>query len=368
MAEIFVDNLSLAYPLLGSGVRKKSLASRMSGAGRVARDKDNRSKGVLALKNVSLHLKDGDRLGIVGPNGAGKSTLLRVLAGIYEPSIGTVYVDGDIATLFNVGLGLQAEATGYRNILLSGLISGKSRKEIMARMPEIEAFSELGDYLNLPVRTYSNGMAMRLKFAAGTTFSPNILLMDEWLGAGDKKFTQKARQRMSEIVSSAGILVLASHRQRLIQNECNKILWLEGGIMKAFGAVDDVLPEFLKSMEPEPTTTTHIMPKFQSMPIKEPVIRTTPAQTGKQEDGVRPTRKKKAGGKKKAGAKKKASAKVKGAAKKKAGAKSKGAAKNRAVKKKAKIAAQATALSPNSRRKKRAGGKKKKAALKKAKQ
>ena len=190
-------------------------------------------------------------------------------------------------------------------------------------------------------------MAMRLKFAAGTTFSPNILLMDEWLGAGDKKFTQKARKRMNEIVSSAGILVLASHRQRLIQNECNKILWLEGGIMKAFGAVDDILPDFLKSMEPEPTTTTHIMPALKGRGAKT------------LEKATR---------KKKAGAKKKASAKVKGAAKKKAGAKSKGAAKNRAVKKRAKAAAQATALSSNSTRKKRAGGKKKKAALKKAKQ
>ena len=347
MAEIFVDDLTLAYPLLGSGVRKKIQKPRMSGAGLVSSNKDEKSKGVLALKNISFHIKDGDRLGIVGPNGAGKSTLLRVLAGIYEPSIGTVYVDGDIATLFNIGLGLQPDATGYQNIILSGLISGKTRKEIIAKIPEIEEFSELGGYLDLPVRTYSNGMAMRLKFAAGTTFSPNILLMDEWLGAGDKKFTQKARKRMNEIVSSAGILVLASHRQRLIQNECNKILWLEGGIMKAFGAVDDILPDFLKSMEPEPTTTTHIMPALKGSGAKT------------LEKATR---------KKKAGAKKKASAKVKGAAKKKAGAKSKGAAKNRAVKKKAKTAAQATALSSNSTRKKRAGGKKKKAALKKAKQ
>jgi len=273
MAEIRVKNLTLTYPLLGSGVRKKFTSPWTSGAGPVARDKDKKSRGVLALKDISFDLRDGDRLGVVGPNGAGKSTLLRVLAGIYEPSIGDVHVDGDIATLFNIGLGLQAEATGYRNILLSGLISGKTRKEIVEKIPAIEEFSGLGEYLKLPVRTYSNGMAMRLKFSAGTMFEPNILLMDEWLGAGDKKFTLKARKRMQEIVSSAGILVLASHRQRLIQNECNKLLWLESGSMKAFGAVDDILPEFLGSMEPEMKKKTRFVytPKKPKKKLTEPV-------------------------------------------------------------------------------------------------
>lgn len=320
MAEIFVEDLTLTYPLLGSGVRKKIKSPWTSGAGPVERDKEDKSRGVLALKNISLHLQDGDRLGIVGPNGAGKSTLLRVLAGIYEPNIGHVSVDGEIATLFNIGLGLQAEATGYRNILLSGLISGKTRQEIMARLPEIEEFSELGEYLKLPVRTYSNGMAMRLKFAAATTFQPNILLMDEWLGAGDKKFTLKARQRMQEIVSSAGILVLASHRQRLIQNECNKILWLDSGEMKAFGAVDDILPEFLESMEPIGQKTTHTVSiadeieetpqgskATQAMPIPDGPIKANTLEVETESTAkVDPVRKKKRGGKKKRAANKKA--------------------------------------------------------------
>ena len=255
MVSISVKNLSLTYPLLGSGVRKKINASWADGAGTVSRDKADKSRGVLALKNISFELKKGDKLGIVGPNGAGKSTLLRVLAGIYEPGIGDVNVEGEIATLFNIGLGLQAEATGYRDILLAGLISGKSKKEIMEKIPEIEKFSELGEYLKLPVRTYSNGMAMRLKFSAGTTFSPNILLMDEWLGAGDSKFTDKAKIRMQKIVADAGILVLASHRKALIQNECNKILWLESGEMRGFGAVDDIMPQFLESLAAKKNST-----------------------------------------------------------------------------------------------------------------
>jgi len=371
MAEIIVKNLSLTYPLLGSGVRKKFASPWTSGAGLVARDKDKKSRGVLALKDISFHLKDGDRLGIVGPNGAGKSTLLRVLAGIYEPSIGEVEVDGDIATLFNIGLGLQAEATGYRNILLSGLISGKTRKEIVEKIPAIEEFSELGEYLKLPVRTYSNGMAMRLKFSAGTMFSPNILLMDEWLGAGDKKFTLKARKRMEEIVSSAGILVLASHRQRLIQNECNKLLWLESGSMKAFGAVDDILPEFLESMDPEMKKKTNFVytPKKPKKNLAKPVEDLEPIEDIKAVENIEtaqevkvavkrpiaksmplvaPTEMPKAESglkrKKRAGGKKRAAGSVNGVAKKKAGGKKKAAK---------------AGIPQKTGRKKKAGGKKK---------
>jgi len=378
MAKIIVDNLTLTYPLLGSGVRKKITSPWASGAGSVARDKDSKSRGVQALKNISFELKDGDRLGIVGPNGAGKSTLLRVLAGIYEPSIGDVEVEGEIATLFNIGLGLQAEATGYRNILLSGLISGKTRKEIVSKIPEIEAFSELGEYLKLPVRTYSNGMAMRLKFSAGTMFEPNILLMDEWLGAGDKKFTLKARKRMQEIVSSAGILVLASHRQRLIQNECNKLLWLESGAMKAFGEVDDILPAFLESMDPETHKKTNFLytPKKRvenqkpveaalehAKPQKAKPKAAVPATKGATE-ADKPKTKKKAASKKKLTAEKPVTKKTppkNAAPKKKAGGKKKAGNKKQADKKNkpAKTPENSTTAKKQGR-KKRASGKKKK--------
>ena len=248
MASITLKNVSMAYPLLGSGVRRKVTRGQLESAGALIKDAESRSRSVQALRNITLTLKDGDRLGLVGRNGSGKSTLLRVMAGIYEPSDGVVDVQGNIASLFQVGLGISMESTGYRNIELLGLVAGYSLEEIEALKPEIAEFSGLGDYLNLPLRTYSNGMAMRLKFACGTAFSPEILLLDEWLAAGDPEFKKKARARMRSIVDKAGILVVASHGKRLIRNECNKVLWLHKGEMRALGDTEEVLEEMERSI------------------------------------------------------------------------------------------------------------------------
>ncbi|MER9652421.1 ATP-binding cassette domain-containing protein [Mesorhizobium sp. M0152] len=184
---------------------------------------------VQALDGVSFELKAGDRLGLVGPNGAGKTTLLKVLYGIYQPSGGTISIAGKVDALFNIHIGFRPEATGRRNIVLRGLISGWTAAEIEEKMEEIIDFSELGDFIDLPFKAYSQGMAARLAFAAATALEPEILLMDEWIGAGDASFQEKAKRRMDELAEKAGIIVLASHDDALIQRVCTKKMTLRAG-------------------------------------------------------------------------------------------------------------------------------------------
>ncbi|MEO6396593.1 MAG: ABC transporter ATP-binding protein [Devosia sp.] len=187
---------------------------------------------VTALDGVSFELEAGDRLGLVGPNGAGKTTLLKVLYGIYEPTAGTLAIDGKVDALFNINLGFRPEATGRRNILLRGLINGWTEAEIAARTDEIIEFSELGEFIDLPFKSYSQGMGARLAFSIATTMDPEILLMDEWIGAGDASFQAKATRRMNELAERAGIIVLASHHDELLKKTCNKRLELERGRVK----------------------------------------------------------------------------------------------------------------------------------------
>ncbi|RWP97591.1 ABC transporter ATP-binding protein, partial [Mesorhizobium sp.] len=198
-----------------------------------------RARHVTALEGVSFSLEAGDRLGLVGANGAGKTTLLKVLYGIYEPTNGTVAIDGRVDALFNIALGFRTEATGRRNIELRGLINGWTPDEIRARMDDIIEFSELGDFIDLPFKSYSQGMAARLAFSIATSFEPEILLMDEWIGAGDPKFQDKARRRMNEMAEKAGIIVLASHNHALLQKTCNKILELEEARVKTFSGAEE---------------------------------------------------------------------------------------------------------------------------------
>lgn len=174
----------------------------------------------------------------MGANGAGKTTLLKVLYGIYEPTAGRVEVVGRVDALFNISLGFRREETGRRNIVLRGLINGRSMEEIEERMEGIIAFSELGDFVDLPYKTYSQGMAGRLAFSIATSFEPEILLMDEWISAGDPPFQEKARVRMQDMAERAGIIVLASHSHDLIKRTCNKVLELEKGKVKFFGSAE----------------------------------------------------------------------------------------------------------------------------------
>lgn len=199
---------------------------------------------VRALDNVSLELHEGDRLAIIGHNGSGKSTLLKVLAGIYPPQQGSVDSDRPVTGMFNISLGFRQEASGYRNIMLKGLIAGKSRAQIERAIPEIAAFTELGPYLHMPLRTYSQGMAMRLAFSIATAFSSDILLMDEWIGAGDARFSEKIIARMSSYVESAHILVLASHSTPLLKRIANRAIWLEAGRIRETGPVDELIAHY----------------------------------------------------------------------------------------------------------------------------
>jgi len=228
MAHISVQDVSVDFPIYGAQSRsfKKALFRAATG-GMIARDHDRIV--VRALDGVSFELRDGDRIGLVGHNGSGKSTLLRVLSGAYEPVRGTVNVEGRIASMLNISLGMDNEATGYENIFLRGIVMGFRPREIEPLVDEIVAFSELGDYIHMPMRTYSSGMAMRLAFAVSTCVSAEILLMDEWLSVGDAEFSEKAKDRLNNVVGQAKILVLASHDESLIEANCNKIMRLSHG-------------------------------------------------------------------------------------------------------------------------------------------
>ena len=227
MVSIKLDNVSLIYKLhekltLSAPDRRLgSTGGKIEGVGR--------KQFVQALDGVGFELKAGERLGLVGPNGAGKTTLLKVLYGIYEPSGGSVAIEGKVDALFNINIGFRREATGRRNIVLRGLINGWSEAEIEEKMEDIISFSELGDFIDLPFKAYSQGMAARLAFSVATALDPEILLMDEWIGAGDASFQEKAKRRMDELAEKAGIIILASHSESLIQSVCTKRLTLKGG-------------------------------------------------------------------------------------------------------------------------------------------
>lgn len=238
MAQIDALNLSLHYPLTGGADRNINADREPDSIVTVGR-----KKYILALRDVSFSIQRGQNIGLVGRNGSGKSTLLRVLGGIYTPTSGQVISSGKISSLYGMNLGIQPDATGRENIVFRGIIKGWSREELQQRIPEIIEFSELGDFIDLPLRTYSDGMRMRLLFAVATCFAPEILLLDEWIGAGDANFQKKAGQRMNDLVDEAGITVVASHNRNLIQSVCEQGIWLDKGVMRAYGPIADVYKE-----------------------------------------------------------------------------------------------------------------------------
>lgn len=229
MAHIHLDKCSLSLPVYGTGNRslKQIVMSAMT-RGRVAGD-SRQLTVVDALKSVDLAIEAGDRVGLVGHNGAGKTTLLRLLGGVYEPTGGRISVNGTVTSLIDVTLGMDMDSTGYENIVLRGMMLGMSKAEARTHTPDIAAFSGLGDYLAMPVRTYSSGMVLRLAFSIATTVHPDILLMDEWLSVGDAEFVQRAEERLKAMVDKASILVIASHNPTIINDLCNVIVRLEKG-------------------------------------------------------------------------------------------------------------------------------------------
>jgi ABC-type polysaccharide/polyol phosphate transport system ATPase subunit len=236
------SNITLDFPLGKTSFEHVSPDAGSDLGGRLC-ERDGK-RYIRALDDLSLDLRAGDRLALVGHNGSGKSTLLRVLAGIYHPDTGSVSSDHPVSGIFNMHQGFRQEATGYRNIVLKGLVAGRSRAEIERMLPSISEFTGLGPYLDMPLQTYSQGMAMRLAFAVTTAFSNQILVMDEWIGAGDAQFREKIVERMNDFVNAATIIVVASHGTSLLRRIANKALWLEHGRIHRMGSADEVLDEY----------------------------------------------------------------------------------------------------------------------------
>jgi lipopolysaccharide transport system ATP-binding protein len=240
-----LDNVQLIYPIYS--IRAQSLrhaAMNLAVGGRLMKGSDD-VVHVNALDGVSLTLHEGDRLGLVGHNGSGKTTLLKVLAGIYEPTRGHVETHGEVSSMLDIGHGIDWEATGVDNIKILSRLRGLRSADIKARMDSIIEFSELGNYAHLPMKTYSAGMSARLMFTLATSFKSDILILDEWLGAGDAQFINKVTNRMSALVEQARVVVLASHNFNLLTAVCNKLLVLEKGRVVYFGPREEMPPELI---------------------------------------------------------------------------------------------------------------------------
>ena len=246
MASLILENVTVDFPIYGAQKTFRS-ALRSATGGLIRREGTNqRHVTVRALENLTLTIKHGDRVGFIGHNGAGKSTLLRLCAGVYEPSHGRVLIEGRVSPLFNTSPGLDHDDTGYENIITCGLFLGMTREEIDKKTKDIEEFTELGEYLSLPTRTYSTGMLTRLGFAIATAIDPEILVLDEGLGAGDARFAEKAKKRVDALIQRASILILASHSDALIQSFCNRAILLQDGRVVEEGKVDDVIEAYRK--------------------------------------------------------------------------------------------------------------------------
>jgi lipopolysaccharide transport system ATP-binding protein len=241
---ISIAGVSVFFPLYHSNSRSLKKTVVAAASARLGRDRQSRVV-VQALRDISFTLTSGDRLGLIGANGAGKTTLLRTLAGIYEPVTGRVRVQGNLSTLLDPNLGMNAECTGRENIMLRGLFYGLSRPELLRLEEDVAEFAGLGDFLDLPMRTYSSGMQVRLGFAMATAIRPQILLMDEWFLAGDSEFMERARTRLEDMVRRADILVLSTHQTTVVQNWCTRVLWLDQGRIREDGAPAEVLESYL---------------------------------------------------------------------------------------------------------------------------
>ncbi len=245
MAHIRLRNVNVDIPVYNARNRrlisKEVLLRRIGGAMRI--DSDSRIV-VSALHDISLDIKQGDRLGLVGHNGAGKTTLLRMMSGIYPPTGGTVEFSGRVALIFDISLGMEMDATGYENIHMMGRLLGLTNIEITATIPDIEDFTELGDYLSLPVRTYSSGMLMRLAFAIATATPADVVLIDEALGAGDAVFYEKTQERLDNFLSQTSLLVLTTHSERLMRRFCTSAVLLHNGKIELVGDLDEVYAKY----------------------------------------------------------------------------------------------------------------------------
>lgn len=239
MALIELNNVCVDFPIFNANNRSlKNTILQSATGGKV--DFGAKETIVRSLSDVTFQIQPGERVGLIGHNGAGKSTLLRTLSRVYKPTQGTAKIVGSIGSLVDISLGIDPEATGRENILVRGVLMGLRRSEVQARMQEIIDFSELGSFIDIPVRTYSSGMHLRLAFSISTIIRPEILIMDEWLSVGDDSFNQKAAKRLNEMVETSQILVIASHSRGLVEQLCTRALWFEHGRLKMDGDAREV--------------------------------------------------------------------------------------------------------------------------------
>jgi ABC-type polysaccharide/polyol phosphate transport system ATPase subunit len=244
---ITLDRVNVDFTLYQTSARSwRQSLFRATVGGMVGTSEQSGKMVVKALQNINLNLRSGCRLALMGHNGAGKTTLLRTLAGIYRPTAGRFAVEGRRVPLFDIGLGFDEEATGYENIKLRGLLLGFSSEQIEGRTQQIAEFSGLGDFLDFPVRTYSSGMLLRLMFSIAVSIEAEIVLMDEWIAAGDQDFVQHANERLNALIDRSHILVFASHNTELLKSLCNQAVVLDGGRIAFNGSIDAGVAYYLR--------------------------------------------------------------------------------------------------------------------------
>lgn len=251
MSYIQLKNVGVNFPIFGANRNLRlTLLSGLTGGQIVTGNSDSsNSIAVKSLQDISFELRSGDRIGLIGHNGAGKSTLLRVLAGVYKPTEGSITIEGKITPLLQQSPGLEMEDSGYENIITCGMLLGMSFDEIQSKISHIIEFSDLGDYIHLPVRTYSSGMLARLSFSIATSIDPGILLLDEGIGAADARFSEKAAKRIEDLISKTDILVLASHSDALINSMCDKAILLHHGRIRNIGPVPEIAKDYQRLLE-----------------------------------------------------------------------------------------------------------------------
>lgn len=244
MVHIRLQNVSLTFR-----VRKhKRMPLKQFLLGRFFLSSVNPVMEVRALQNINLELHEGERIGIIGHNGAGKTTLLKLLAGIYPPTSGRLEVQGRVSTLLDIGVGIESDATGWANIAYRGYLQGLTPKEVRQRRQRIAEFSELGEFLNIPVRFYSSGMLVRLCFSIATEIDPEILLIDEILSAGDLSFQEKAHRRILELIHNSRLLVIATHDTVTVPKLCTRMIWLDHGQIVLQGEPEQVVEAYKEYM------------------------------------------------------------------------------------------------------------------------
>jgi ABC-2 type transport system ATP-binding protein len=242
LPSIDIENAAVDFPIFDAKTRSLKKAVLGKAGGRIGTD--SKVPIIEALRDINISLRKGDRVALVGHNGAGKSTLLRLMSGIYEPTRGAAIVQGKVAPVFDLAVGMDPEISGLDNILIRGLFLGMSKKQMESRIDDIAEFSELGDYLEMPLRTYSTGMRVRLALGVVTSIDPEILLLDEGIGAVDAQFLAKARDRLNELVERSGILVFASHSDEFLADLCDTAIWMDHGRIREHGPLRDVLHHY----------------------------------------------------------------------------------------------------------------------------